>query len=120
MQVQAHERPQARGPRTGALLPAALFAAMSIGLSQAQAATSHTIEIEGVKFAPATLEVKVGDTVVWKNKDPFPHNATAANNAFHSPDIQGGKSWSFKAAKKGVFPYICTLHPNMKATLVVK
>ena len=61
-----------------------------------------------------------GDTVIWKNKDAFPHNATADNKGFRSIDIQSGQSWKFKAGSKGVFPYVCTLHPGMKAVLTVK
>jgi plastocyanin len=81
---------------------------------------THTVDIEATQFSPAMLEVKLGDSVVWKNKDPFPHNVTAENKAFHSGDLQNGRSWSFKAGKKGVFPYVCTLHPTMKAVLTVK
>jgi plastocyanin len=80
----------------------------------------HTVVIEAMQFSPATLEVHAGDTVIWKNKDPFPHNATADNKAFHSPDIDSGKSWKFVARQRGSFSYICTLHPTMKGTLVVK
>jgi plastocyanin len=90
------------------------------GWSAEPASKTHTVNIEAMQFSPATLEVKAGDTVVWKNKDPFPHNATADNKAFRSVDMQSGRSWTFKARKKGVFPYVCTLHPTMKATLVVK
>ena len=103
-----------------AVLVAALFFGISTGLSAAPASKSHTVDIEAMQFSPATLEVKVGDTVVWKNKDAFPHNVTAANKGFRSVDIQSGHSWNFKARGKGVFPYVCTLHPNMKATLIVK
>jgi len=31
-----------------------------------------------------------------------------------------GASWRYAAMKKGRFDYICTLHPTMKATLVVE
>jgi plastocyanin len=103
-----------------ALLAGAVLIGSAAGLSAAPAAKTHTVVIEGVQFSPATLEVNAGDTVVWKNKDPFPHNVTAQNKAFHSPDFGGGQSWTYKAKTKGVFPYVCTLHPNMKATLIVK
>jgi plastocyanin len=73
-----------------------------------------------MKYSPAVLEVNAGDTVVWKNKDPFPHNAVADNKAFRSTDIPADGSWSWKAARQGEFPYICTLHPGMRATIVVK
>ncbi len=111
-----------QGPRPLALILALLFSgagALSSAEAQAKPA-SHTVDIESVAFTPATLEVKSGDTVIWKNKDPFPHNVVAENKGFRSGDFQGGHSWKFKTGKKGTFSYVCTLHPNMKAVLIVK
>ena len=85
----------------------------------AAAPAAHTVVIEGVKFEPETLTVKRGETVVWVNKDPFPHTVTA-KGAFDSHDIAGGKSWKYVARKTGEYAYICTLHPGMKGTLKVE
>ena len=102
------------------LLLAVLFSGLSALSSAAPKVRTHTIEIEAMKFFPPKLEVKTGDTVIWKNKDAFPHNATAENKSFHSVDIQSGQSWKFKASSKGAIPYVCTLHPGMKAVLTVR
>jgi plastocyanin len=83
-------------------------------------ARTHTIVIEAMRYSPPTLDVAVGDIVVWKNKDPFPHTATAEDRSFDSQRIAADRSWKFKVRKKGVFPYVCTLHPTMKGELVVK
>lgn len=82
--------------------------------------TAHTVTIEALRYSPPTIEVNKGDTVVWRNKDPFPHTVTAQNRAFDSGQIAEGKSWKFKAKQSGEFTYICTLHPTMKGTLIVK
>jgi plastocyanin len=63
--------------------------------------------------------VRPGDVVVWINKDPFPHTATAPK-VFDSGSIVADGSWRFTATRAGVHPYICTLHPNMKGTLQVE
>jgi plastocyanin len=80
---------------------------------------THTVVIEAVRYDPETLTVKRGDTIVWVNKDPFPHTVTA-KGAFDSHDIAAGKSWKYTARKTGEYTYICTLHPNMKGTLKVE
>ena len=80
----------------------------------------HTIVIECMQYSPAHLEVKLGDTVVWENKDPFPHTATSNDKTLDSGNIESGQAWKYQTKTKGSFPYICTLHPTMKATLVVK
>lgn len=77
----------------------------------------HTVLIEGLQFHPDTLSVRAGDTVVWVNKDPFPHTATSQQEGFDSHEIGPGNSWRYTVRKKGVFPYVCTLHPTMKAVL---
>jgi plastocyanin len=81
---------------------------------------THAVVIEGVQFDPPVLTVKVGDTIVWLNRDPFPHTATARGGQFDSHEIAAGRSWKYTARKAGVFPYACTLHPTMMATLRVE
>ena len=83
------------------------------------AADTHTIAMDGTRFIPETLTVKRGDRIVWVNKDPFPHTATAAG-IFDSGSIAADKSWSYVAQKSGRFAYVCTLHPGMKGTLIVQ
>ena len=92
----------------------------SAGMGALAASTTHTIVITDMKFVPETLTVSPGDTIVWVNKDFFAHTATARDKSFDSRDIPTSESWKYVATKKGVFPYICTLHPTMKATLIVK
>jgi plastocyanin len=58
--------------------------------------------------------------VVWTNNDPFPHTATSRAAGFDSGAIMPGKSFTFKATTRGEFPYVCTLHPTMTATLKVQ
>lgn len=80
---------------------------------------THTVIIDGVKYEPEVVTVKRGETVVWLNKDPFPHTVTA-KGGFDSHDIAAGKSWKYTARKPGEYAYICTLHPNMKGMLRVE
>lgn len=87
-------------------------------IAEANPAT-HTVVIEGLKFLPQALAVKRGDTVVWVNKDPYPHTATA-KGVFDSGSLADGQSWKYSARQPGEHAYICTFHPNMKATLRVE
>ena len=82
-------------------------------------AANHTVVMDGTAFAPATVTVQRGDRVTFINKDPFPHTATA-KGAFDSGSIAAGASWTWVADKAGTFDYLCTLHPTMKAKLVVR
>ena len=95
------------------------LAAAPAGVGAADPARTHEVVIQGLLYVPETLTVRPGDAVVWTNKDPFPHTATAAG-AFDSGSIAPGKSWRFTAKKAGTYPYLCTLHTTMKGTLRVE
>jgi plastocyanin len=76
------------------------------------------IVMRNMKFNPPSIEVKKGDIVEWKNDDITPHTATSAS--FDSASIDPDQSWRHTFTETGNFPYNCTFHPDMKATVVVK
>lgn len=82
-------------------------------------AETHTVVIDGMQFKPATLAVQRGDEVVWKNKDLVPHNATG-KGGLDSGNIDPGKQWSWTADGEGRIDYVCTYHPGMKGSLMVR
>lgn len=88
--------------------------------SKAQPVT-YTVEIKQLKFVPEVLIVHQGDTVQWKNSDIFAHTVTSNDKTFDSGKVEVGATWSLPApSEKGDYFYLCTLHPNMKAKLVVQ
>jgi plastocyanin len=82
--------------------------------------TRHTVTIDGVQFSPAELLVHPGDRIVWLNKDPFPHTATATNKIFDSGSIAASASWGYTVTKKGEIEYSCSFHPTMKGRIRVQ
>lgn len=78
------------------------------------------VNMEGMAFSPQTVTVKVGDTVTWTNKDAAPHNATADDKSWQTTTLAQGESASVTFTTAGTFPYICTIHPNMTATVIVQ
>ena len=105
---------------SGAAAGAASQAAAKPAAKGAAKAATHKVTIEGTRFDTADLTVNAGDSIVWENKDPYPHTATSKTGGFDSKDIASEKSWKYVAKKKGDFPYICTIHPSMKGTIHVK
>lgn len=97
----------------------ALLLLGGLALSGAAWSATHVVTIEGMKFEPAVVTVRPGDTVVWQNKDVVPHTATAAGS-FDSREIAAGKRWSWTARKAGRHAYVCTYHPGMQGTVVVQ
>jgi len=91
--------------------------AQSVGAEADTPAVVHIV-MKNMKFDPATIEVKSGDTVEWTNEDITPHTATSAK--FDSASIEPEKSWRHTFTEPGSFPYNCTFHPDMKAAVLVK
>ena len=83
---------------------------------------THTVVVREIKFQPVMLMAKVGDTVEWRNDDIVPHTATstAQPKKFDSGILPVGSSWKYVVTKRGTYFYTCTLHPNMKAELIVR
>lgn len=80
----------------------------------------HTVTIDATSYSPKTLTVHVGDTIVWVNKDLFPHTVTARSGPFDSGVIATGRSWSYTVKAEGLFEYFCTYHPTMQGTLRIR
>ncbi|GMU67166.1 MAG: hypothetical protein AMXMBFR36_34400 [Acidobacteriota bacterium] len=96
---------------------------VGVGLATAEERVEprrHTITIEGNAFRPDDLTVDRGDTVVWINRDFYPHTATDTEGRFDSGTIPANDSWALTVEASGELRYICTLHPTMKATLRVR
>lgn len=78
------------------------------------------VVIEDFTFKPATVEIFVGDTVMWTNFDSAPHTATGNEGEFDSGTLQTDESFSFTFEEAGSFDYICTVHPYMEGTVIVE
>jgi plastocyanin len=85
------------------------------------AAAPGTVSMKGLRFHPDRISVKVGEKVTWRNDESIDHNVTATGGAkFMSKAFGGGKTYTYTPRKAGTIKYVCTLHPGMKGTLVVK
>ncbi len=78
------------------------------------------ITIENFAFSPSDVTIKPGTRVTWINKDEAPHTATSNDKKFNSGGLDTDDKFSFVFNDKGEYPYVCTLHPQMKAIIKVK
>ena len=81
----------------------------------------RTVSMKDLRFHPATLSIEVGETVTWRNDEAVDHNVVATKGArFRSRAFGSGRTYRFTAARAGLVEYVCTLHPGMAGTLLVK
>ena len=78
------------------------------------------ITIDNFSFTPATVTVKAGTEITWKNRDDIPHTVVSSDFVFKSRALDTDDKFSFTPTKPGTYNYFCSIHPKMTATVVVK
>jgi plastocyanin len=88
----------------------------------APAANGHAVLIKGFKFVPATLTVPVGTKVTFTQEDSTPHTVSGSGNSsfLRSAPLNKGQSYTVTFSKPGTYHYICSIHPTMHGTVIVK
>jgi plastocyanin len=71
-------------------------------------------------FAPVSITVEAGTTVTWTNRDEEPHTIVSVTGLFRSAAIDTNESFSYRFDRPGTYQYLCTIHPRMVGTVVVK
>jgi plastocyanin len=102
---------------------AVTLGAAAPGRGPAAPAVHHVVEITGLAYHPADLEVAPGDTVTWINHDIVPHTATSPagqRNRIDSGTLAPGDSSRYVATREGAYRYTCTFHPTMQGRLVIR
>ena len=91
---------------------------------QATPGGGTTVTIADFRFEPATIEVSVGEIVTWVNEGPTAHTSTSfgerGTKIWDSNILDRGDDYSFTFDEAGSFDYVCSLHPSMKARIVVE
>ena len=105
---------------TLALALAAVVAILAVAAPAPTRGAEHEVQITDATFSPATLTIRVGDTVTWRNADDRPHTVTSNDGAFDSGNLDEGVGFSFTFTEPGTYAYLCEYHPEMQATIVVE
>ena len=94
----------------------------SLILSSALFGANHVVDQKGKTFIPHAISAAVGDTITFKNSDPFAHNAYTDDeaNEFDIGMQAPGKDVSAKVQAAGVFNVECAIHPNMLLEVTAK
>jgi plastocyanin len=81
------------------------------------------VELSGMRFTPARLQIQMGDTVIWEAEDDG-HTVTARDGSFDSSSrgamAEGDQfRWRFRVA--GTYGYYCRVHQGrgMQGEVVV-
>jgi hypothetical protein len=83
------------------------------------AASDPGVTIADFRFTPATITIRVGETVTWTNAGPSAHTASVRDGSFDTGVLQRGQSASHTFTRAGTFSYFCRIHPFMQGSVVV-
>lgn len=98
--------------------PAATVAATTP--ATAAGPTEVKVDIVNFAFQPATITIPAGTTVVWTNTSPTEHTVADKNLTWSSHILEQGQTYQRTFDQPGTFTYICTIHPEMVGTIIVK
>ncbi|MGI8863723.1 MAG: plastocyanin/azurin family copper-binding protein [Solirubrobacteraceae bacterium] len=89
--------------------------------SSSGAGAAVQVTIKNLAFSPASIKAKVGQTVQWTNQDTPAHNVVYVSGPkfASSATLSTGGQFKLKLTQPGTIHYICSIHPFMKATIVV-
>ena len=114
---------------TAAVTPTAIATPMPTASPTATTTTPPPIQGEITQatiqnFRHQDLTVQVGDTIVWTQQDQTTHTTTSGtpgnlDGIWDSEFLNNGQTFSFTFTEAGAFPYYCTIHPSMTATVTV-
>ena len=92
----------------------------TVASGSAGSASTVQVIMNNKAYNPATVTIKVGDTVTWVNQDSPQHDVIADNGEFKSSLFDKGGTFGFSFTKAGTNPYHSSLHPGMNGTVVVQ
>jgi plastocyanin len=88
-------------------------------LCEEPAMATKKVEIKGMEYVPAGIEIAPGDSVTWTNGSSMRH--TASGDGWRTGDINPGATSAPIAFKQaGTFSYGCDYHPDMSGAVLVK
>ena len=79
----------------------------------------NEVFIQDMAFNPSTITVSAGTTITWTNKDAIAHTVTSNTGLFDSGSINSNGTYSHLFSSTGTFPYHCSIHPNMTASVII-
>lgn len=87
-----------------------------------QKAQNFDVKIDNFSFGPASLNVPVGSTVTWTNRDDIPHTVVSSDDpkVFKSKVLDTDEKFSFTFTKAGTYSYFCSIHPKMTGKVIAQ
>jgi plastocyanin len=91
---------------------------LPVGATAQSGSGKYTVTLAQMRYGALPGNLKVGDTIVWVNRDTVPHTVTARDRSFDLR-IPPGRQASMVVKKAGKIAIYCIMHPMMRGVLTV-
>lgn len=117
MKTAAHFRRTGVPSLIRGLMGATFLVALAV---QTGSAATNFVKIVNYAFQPQFLTNHPGDTVVWTNSTPTPHDAVSSNSAWTAPALfTSPGTYSVTLPTAGTYGYFCSLHRGFGMTGII-
>ena len=90
-------------------------------MQEASSGAVVTLSIKNFAFEPAELRVKKGQKATWQNYDSAPHDVTSVSGTeIGSATLSTNDVYEHAFNEIGTFEYYCSIHPRMRAKVIVE
>jgi plastocyanin len=98
------------------------FAVILAAFANAAGGAEYTIDQKDRTFSQPDITIKIGDSLVFKNKDDVTHNVFSVSPGMEFDIRRQAPGGSSKVPfdKEGVAEIRCSIHPKMKLLVTVK
>jgi plastocyanin len=107
------------GSPAGSAAGSAPASAAASACKETTDAGAVAVSIVDFNFQPADITAKTGQVIAFSNTGSAPHTATLDDGSCTTPTIQPGKSDGLTFTAAGTYTFHCSIHTQMKGTIVV-
>ena len=95
-----------------------------VNVTVVAAAVTTNVTIQGFAFNRQTITIAAGSTVIWRNMDTDAHTVAGVEGspeALCGPGVilDSTAACTNRFMTPGLYPYFCSIHPEMRGTVVV-
>ncbi len=80
--------------------------------------TQPVVYVVDYGFSPGQLLIHAGQRVTWVNQGADGHDITGSD--WHSGPLTPAEAYTRAFLEPGTFPYECTIHPEMRGSVIVE